>query len=126
MISGREGEYPKSSGGEYLQSSGERGGEVAVISHLLEVERQAQSLISEAEAEADKRAAEYKAKAESEFKAAHDALIVEMDKAYKEQVEAIKKAHDEEIAAYKRSIEALPQNREAFNALVRSLAGAGA
>lgn len=103
-----------------LSNNGETG-DAAVINHLLEVEKEANELIARSQEEADKRTADYKARAEEAFKAAHDAAVSEMEMAYKEQTESIKKAHDNEIAAYKKSMEEIKQDRRAFNEAVTAL-----
>lgn len=114
-----------SGGGASLFSMGQDGSEAEVINHLLEVEKEAEAMIAEADAEATRRTGEYKAKAEAQFKEAHDALVAQMDASYKEQIDAIQKEHDDQIAAYKQGIESITPDRAAFNALVeKALASA--
>lgn len=107
-------------------TDGGENSEVAIINHLLQVEKEAGELIDGAQKEADKRTAEYKARAEEEFRKAHDKAEGEMQASYTEQIEAIKKAHEEAVAAYKQSIMDVAQNRGAFNDTVASLLEAGA
>lgn len=99
--------------------------EAAVITHLLEVEKEASTLLSEAQNEANKRIAGYKAKAESEFKTAHDALVSEIEESYKKQIDAIQEERGKEIDSYKAGIRSLKQDRNAFNALAASCFGGG-
>lgn len=100
------------------EGNGADNSEVAVITHLLEVEKEAQTLLSEAQDEANKRTADYKAKAESTFMEARDKIVSEIEASYNAQTEAIREDHEEQIAAYKAGIEGINQNQEAFNAVV--------
>ena len=80
--------------------------EVNVINHLLDVEKRASSMTSDAQAEADKRIAAYRAEAESDYQA---------------QTKAIDEKHAEEIAAYRSEIQNTTQDTGAFNKLLDTL-----
>lgn len=97
------------------------GEEAAVITHLLKVEKEAEELISGAQAEANKRAAEYKAKAEEMFKTQRDKIAKQIDASYKEQIDAIKQERGKEIAEYEKGMADIKQNMNAFNSLVSTV-----
>ena len=95
--------------------------EVNVINHLLDVEKRASGLTSDAQAEADKRIAAYRAEAESDYKKQHDEISAQFESDYQAQTKAIDEKHAEEIAAYRSEIQNTTQDTGAFNKLLDTL-----
>lgn len=99
----------------------ESNSELDIINHLLEVEKDASGLISEAREEADKRVADAKAKYNLEYKKRYDQIVVELEKEYQSEMESARTAHDNAIIAYKSELESTEKNSKAFNALLDKL-----
>ena len=93
--------------------------EVNVINHLLDVEKRASSMTSDAQAEADKRIAAYRAEAESDYKKQHDEISAQFESDY--QAQTIDEKHAEAIAAYRSEIQNTTQDTGAFNKLLDTL-----
>ncbi|MCR5290421.1 MAG: hypothetical protein K6E51_10545 [Treponema sp.] len=95
--------------------------DVNVISHLLDVEKEASSLIGDAQNESAKRMAAARAEADAEYKKQYDSLMSELESDYQTQTQAIVKKHDEDLDAYKKEIDSMTQNTEAFSTYLDSV-----
>ena len=98
--------------------------EVNVINHLLEVERRASGMTSDAQAEADKRIAAYRTEAESDYKKQHDEILAKFESDYATRTKAIDEKHAEMIAAYRSEIQNTTQDTGAFYKLLDTLLAA--
>jgi len=92
--------------------------EIDAIKHLLEVEKNASTLIDYAKIEADKRIAEARSKYNSEYKSKYDKIAAELEAAYQKNLESITEKYKSEIEDYKKSLENKPQNEDSFNAFL--------
>jgi len=95
--------------------------ELDAINHLLEIEKQASGLISDAQIEADKRIAEARAKYNSEYKAKYETVAADLEKKYQDDYAAVTKKYADEIEVYKKSLEEKNQNKEDFKKVVEKL-----
>lgn len=95
--------------------------ELDAINHLLEIEKQASGLISDAQIEADKRVTEARGKYNAEYKAKYEAVADKMEKKFHEDYDAITKKYSEEVENYKKSLEDKQKNKKAFSELVEKL-----
>lgn len=95
--------------------------ELDAINHLLEIEKQASGLISDAQIEADKRLTEARGKYTSEYKSKYETVAADLEKKYQEDYAAVTKKYAEEIEAYKKSLEEKNQNKEAFSKVIEKM-----
>ena len=95
--------------------------ELAAIQHLLEIEKQASSLIDSAKIDAD----QYISKAHAEYNAAYkekvELLSKELDADFQKKHDEILQKYKDEVEAYKSSYASKPQNKEAFFDLLNKL-----
>jgi len=95
--------------------------ELDAINHLLEIEKQASGLISDAQIEADKRLAEARAKYNSEYKTKYETVASDLEKKYQKDYDEVTKKYAEEIESYKKSLEEKNKNKEAFTQVIEKL-----
>lgn len=98
--------------------------EIDVISHLLDVEKNAALMISGAEAEADRRAADCKARAEADFKKRYDEAVAQIESGCESKMREIKERREEEIALFKSRLQSVPRDQKALAALLDDLLAA--
>lgn len=91
-----------------------------VIGHLMDVEREASSLIKDAHIESDRRKTAANEEASKKFKDAYDTLMAELDAALASGMKAVDLKRESELAAYQSRIEGLPQDRSSFNSFLDS------
>lgn len=89
--------------------------EVNIITHLLEVEKEAYSLIAAANIKSEKIISEAKAKADVQFKSAYQEKAAEIEKAFSEKKEQISKDHDKIIDEYKNQVQEKTQDFSSLN-----------
>lgn len=97
------------------------GQEADIISHLLDVERNATAILTQAGEDAEKRIATARAQADQRFKAEYDELIARLEKQYAEQTTAATNSYTVAVSAYKEKISAAAKDVPAFNALLDAL-----
>lgn len=95
--------------------------ETDVISHLIEVERQAATLLMDAQAEADNRIAAAKTKADEKYKTGYEKAVAGVETEYKAAVDEIAVKHDEVFSAFVDEVKAVPKDEQAFNSLLDNL-----
>ena len=95
--------------------------EIDVISHLMNVENQASSLIFEAQTVADKNISDARATAESLYKQKYEVLLNDLESDYSKKVENILQANRNAFAEYQQQIQSLPQDIPSFNKFLDSL-----
>ncbi|MCQ2592877.1 MAG: hypothetical protein MJ188_08840 [Treponema sp.] len=88
--------------------------EVGVITHLLQVEKDASGLIDEAVKDAEEKLSIVRAQANQEFKEKYNFVIDVLEKEYNQNVEILQNAHAEEIKAFQESLQTRNQNKKAF------------
>lgn len=95
--------------------------EIDAINHLLEVEKNASTLINDAAQEAERRLSAARAQYNSEYKAGYDKAAGDLEAQYLENQKTIEKKYNDELEAYKQSLAAKPQNFESFSKLLDTL-----
>jgi hypothetical protein len=88
-----------------------------VLRHLLDLEVQAAALVDDAQAEADRRAAEGEKLSRARYDEAYAAEVAALEAAYAEETAAIKADYKSQLDAYREGLRAMPVNRGAFSAL---------
>lgn len=99
----------------------EKNSDIDVLTHLLEIEKKASSLVSDAQVEADKRHVETQLKYNTEYKSKYDKLTKSLESDYQKNIENIKAKYMKEVEDYKNSLNEKTQNKKAFTSLVESL-----
>ncbi len=92
----------------------EQNEELKMINHLLEVEKDANSLISEAMETSEKKISEARAKYNAEYKEKTDKIIEELKNNYDSSIKKITDEHNLIIDEFKAYLEAKPQNYDNF------------
>ena len=95
--------------------------EIDAINHLLEVEKNASTLINDAAMEAERRLSQARAKYNSEYKARYDEVASKLESEYQNNHKQIEDKYNKDIETYKESLAAKPQNSEAFSSLLDKL-----
>lgn len=92
-----------------------------VIGHLLDVEKQAADLLSEARTEVDRRKSAAREKADSDYRAAYTKIIDSLEATYETDRKTCDDARDREYAAFSAHLDSLPRDRVAFNSWLDTL-----
>lgn len=95
--------------------------EIDAINHLLEVEKNASTLINDAVTEAERRLSQARAQYNSEYKTRYDKIASELEAEYQNNHQIIEDKYQKDIDSYKESLAAKPQNSEAFSSLLDKL-----
>ena len=95
--------------------------EANAISHLLEVESQANELIKAAQIDADKRLTSARSEADSKFKSVYTQIVSRHEADCKSKIEALDTKYRDDVAAYKEYIKTTEQDEPAFNKFVESV-----
>ena len=92
-----------------------------VISHLMNVENQASTLIFEAQTVAEKNISDARATAENLYKQKYEKLLNELELDYSEKIQKIIQNNKNSFNQYQQKIQDLPQDEKSFNELLDSL-----
>lgn len=92
--------------------------EIDIINNLLEIEKDAASLINNAQIEAQKRVSDAKNKYNTEYKQKYDDIVFQLEKEYDSEIEKINKEYDDSISSFKNKLEEKQKNTNAFNSLL--------
>lgn len=95
--------------------------EIDVISHLMNVENQASSLIFDAQTVAEENINEARAKADSIYKERYDNLIKDFESNLTETKNKILQENRNSFQEYQQKIQSVAQDENSFNALLDSL-----
>lgn len=95
--------------------------EIDVISHLMNVENQASSLIFDAQTVAEENINEARAKADSIYKERYDNLIKDFESNLTETKNKILQENRNSFQEYQQKIQSVAQDEKSFNALLDSL-----
>ena len=95
--------------------------EIDAINHLLEVEKNAAALISDAAEEADRRLAQARAKYNAEYKARYEKETARLEAEFQTAHEQIAEKYQKKIDSYKESLAAKTQDTNAFSATLEKL-----
>ncbi len=89
--------------------------EIDTIRHLIEIEKNASILISEAQTEADKRIAVAKAKADSSFREQAARIVAEKEAEYEAKIKEASAKYNDLLSEYKVKIENSLKSIDFFN-----------
>ncbi len=92
--------------------------EISVITHLLDVEREASAMVLDAQKRADEKIAAARAQAEVEFKNKYSSVISEIEKNEQVAKDEIEKKHNSDILEYQQSLDSCEKDYNSFNALM--------
>ena len=95
--------------------------ETDILGHLIDVEHKAASMLSEAQAEADRRATRARQTAEAEYRERYTQRVEQMEADADERMQAISTEYDARFDTYKAAIGNCTQDTAAFNALLKKL-----
>ena len=92
-----------------------------ILGHLLEIEKEAAALVNDAQAEADRRIAEYEKKARSVYDESyrHNAQKLELE--FQNNKERVKEQYKIEIENYRNELFGLKKNMDGFSALFNKI-----
>ncbi len=94
--------------------------ELDTIKHLLDIEKEAATLIDEAKIEADKRILQAKSEYNEKYKSEYDSLTKKMEAECNQAVENINKKYSDELENFKNSLEEKTLNTQEFNKTLES------
>lgn len=92
-----------------------------VIGHLMGIEREAASLLSDAQAEADRRKTAASEESSKKFKEAYEKLVTAFESELKSGMQSVDKTRADLLSSYQTRIEAIPQYPESFNSFLDSV-----
>ncbi len=92
-----------------------------VIGHLMSVEREATSLLADAQNEADRRKAAATDESSKKYKEAWESLVGELESGLEAEKRKIDERREREMAEYQKRIEALPRDEASFGVYLDSV-----
>lgn len=95
--------------------------ELKMINHLLDVEKEANVLISQAMEEAAKKTSEARARFNEEYKQKIDAIIEELKNKYEASVKEVSDDHANQILKFEKSLDAKEEHYGDFKQLLDRL-----
>jgi vacuolar-type H+-ATPase subunit H len=95
-----------------------------VLQHLLEIESRASVLVDDAQAEADKRIRAAEEQGRLAYDRQYQDLVQKLEAEYTVQVQAIRAEYRQSLEEYRKSLDFMPLDQDAFSALaLRFLTG---
>jgi len=85
-----------------------------VIGHLMNVEREASSLLVDAQTEADRRKAVVAEESSKKFKEAHERLVTALESELETAKHGVDDVRKAELDAFQSRIEAIPRDQASF------------
>jgi len=95
--------------------------ETDTLGHLIEIEHKAASLLMDAQTEADKRTAEARSQADADYKAQYETLVSQMEADADKRIGDLKEKHNALFSAYRNELASCAQDTAAFNDLLKKL-----
>ncbi|MGI5174117.1 hypothetical protein H0R92_11045 [Treponema sp. OMZ 840] len=95
--------------------------ETDTLTHLIEIEHKAASMLMDAQTEADRRTAEARMQADSDYKRQYEDLVSQMETDTETSISELKEKYSAGFSAYKNELAACPQDTAAFNGLLKKL-----
>jgi ABC-type phosphate transport system auxiliary subunit len=92
-----------------------------LLRHLLEVETGAAALVEDAQAEADRRVAEFEARSRARYDEAYAREAVDLEARYQREYEAVKTEYQRRLDEYRENLETMTVHRDDFFKLASSL-----
>lgn len=90
--------------------------EASVIDHLIDVERHAATLLTEAQEETDKRLSQARLQADESFRKQFETIVAAEEKNYDEKVSALTAQYKKSVEDYTARISSAEKTVPAFNA----------
>lgn len=95
--------------------------EISVISHLIQVEKAASSLIDDAVKEAEMRLSQARSESNQQFKDKYDKVVATLEEEYNHNIQKLQSEHDEKVQSFKDSLSSQNQDKQAFQSLLNEL-----
>ncbi len=95
--------------------------EINVITHLLQVEKNASLLIDDALKEAEQKLAQARSQANLEYRQKYEECVSSLEKEYNQNLADIQSEHDKRFNDFKDFLQNQPKDSASFNALLESL-----
>lgn len=88
--------------------------EVDVIQHLIEIEKEAATLIAEKQKEADKLISEARTQSEAQFKEKYSIIVQELEAENQAKKESINQKYRSDVEEYKENLSKTAKNQKSF------------
>ena len=95
--------------------------EQEILQHLLDLENRAAGLVSDAQAEADRRLSEGEKQNRAHYDEIYSAEVAELEASYARNIAAVKEDYSNQLEAYLESIRTIPLDKAAFSSLAEKL-----
>lgn len=95
--------------------------DVNILQHLLEIEGQAALLVSDAQAEADRRVKVAEEQCRQAYEAEYQKFITKLEDQYRKDQEDVKTEYGKSLDQYRLSLQDMPRDTGAFSGYVFSL-----
>jgi len=92
-----------------------------VLQHLLNLDNKAASLVSDAQAEADRRLSEGEKQNRAHYDDVYSAEVAELEASYLENIARVKEDYSTQLDAYLESLKAITLDRASFSSLAEKL-----
>jgi hypothetical protein len=92
-----------------------------LLDHLLKVESEAAALVSDAEAEVDRRIAEAEQRSRTLHEEEYGREAAEREAAYQKEINSVKSYYKEELDEYRQSLDLITPDMGRFSALMTEL-----
>jgi vacuolar-type H+-ATPase subunit H len=89
-----------------------------ILQHLLKIEAQSLSLVTDAQAEADKRVTAAERGNRSRYEERYGAETAALDEYYQKELTVVKEDYNRQLEEYRQSLEAMPVDTAAFCKLI--------
>jgi len=94
--------------------------DVNILRHLLEIEGQAAVLVSDAQAEADRRVKEAEEQCRQAYDTEYQKYAAELEAQYRREQDTVKAEYGKALDQYRLGLEDMPRDKDAFSAYVFS------
>jgi F0F1-type ATP synthase membrane subunit b/b' len=95
--------------------------EQEVLQHLLDLENRAAGLVSDAQAEADRRLSEGEKQNRAHYDEIYSAEVAELEASYVQNIAAVKEDYSTQLNTYLESLSSIPLDKAAFSSLAERL-----
>jgi len=92
-----------------------------VIGHLLDVEKDAEMLVFEAQSEASKRITAARVEADAEYKKQYSDLSQKLEAEYQKKINELTLEHDKVLEKYKTDVQNAEKDVSSFNSFLESV-----
>ena len=92
-----------------------------VLRHLLAIENEASALVNDAQAEADRRAAEGEKQNRLRYDEVYSREVAVLENNYVKNLGEVKEKYRQQLEEYRAGLKTMPHNMEAFSSLAEKL-----